>query len=138
MSVNDLCPIPTLNTGKPIISMAPLVDIVFLLLIFFMVTTVFPENDGLLIEKPLSENSASLGKESVIIKLDQKGDAFWEGKRVTADDIERLLKVELATNPYVMVTVHTDRRATTEALINIIDAAKSGGAKKLGIATDEK
>ncbi len=155
MTTDNLCPIPSwtkkaspavikmkhqqpLNTGKPEISMAPLVDIVFLLLIFFMVTTVFPENDGLVIEKPSSENAAALSDTQVIIKLDQQGVAYMEERPVTRDDITRLLKIELSAKPQLMVTVHADRRATTEALISIIDAAKAGGAKQLGIATDEK
>jgi len=138
MTTHDLDPIPTLNTGNPDISMAPLVDIVFLLLIFFMVTTVFPENDGLVIEKPSSENAAALSNEQIIIKLNQQGIAYFENQPVTTNDIERLLQIELAINPQRSVTVHADRRATTESLINIIDAAKAGGAKQLGIATDEK
>ncbi len=138
MSTNNLCPMPTLNTGKPEISMAPLVDIVFLLLIFFMVTTVFPENDGLVIEKPSSENAAALSDEKIIIKLSQQGIAYLDNRAVTADDIERLLKIKLVRKPQQMVTVHADRRATTEALINVIDAAKAGGARQLGIATDAK
>jgi len=147
MRRDDLCPrdwsgivqpMPKLNTGKPEISMAPLVDIVFLLLIFFMVTTVFPDNDGLLIEKPSSENGAALSDEQIVITLDQQGSAYIENQPVTTDDIERLLKAELAIKPQLAVTVHADRRATTESLINIIDAAKAGGARQLGIATDEK
>ncbi|HEB93002.1 MAG TPA: biopolymer transporter ExbD [Gammaproteobacteria bacterium] len=138
MPTDDPCPMPTVNTGKPEISMAPLVDIVFLLLIFFMVTTVFPENDGLLIEKPDSENAAALDNEHVIIKLDRQGIAYMEEQPVTTDDIERLLEIELAKKPQLAVTIHADRRATTESLIDVIDAAKAGGARQLGIATDEK
>lgn len=138
MRVDELCPIPRLNTGKPDISMAPLVDIVFLLLIFFMVTTVFPDDDGLLIEKPGSENAAALTDEQLVIKLDQQGVAYVEGQPVNTDDIERILKTEMFVRPQLAVTVHADRRATTEALINVIDAAKAGGAAQLGIAVDEK
>lgn len=138
MNTDDLCPLPELNMGKPEISMAPLVDIVFLLLIFFMVTTVFPENDGLVIEKPSSKNTATLNNEQIIIKLNQQGIAFFDDQAVTTDDIKRILKIELVNKAKQMVTVHADRRATTEALINIIDAAKAGGAKQLGIATDDK
>lgn len=138
MRVDEICPMPKLNTGRPEISMAPLVDIVFLLLIFFMVTTVFPDNDGLLIEKPSSENAVALTDQQIIIKLDQQGIAYIKGQSVNADDIKRLLRSELAVKSHLAVTIHADRRATTEALINIIDAAKAGGAKQLGIATDEK
>jgi len=138
MQTDDLCPMPVINTGKPEISMAPLVDIVFLLLIFFMVTTVFPENDGLLIEKPDSENTAALDNEPLVIKLDRQGIAYIKEQPVTANDIRRLLETELSIKPQRAVTIHADRRATTESLINVIDAAKAGGARQLGIATDEK
>ena len=138
MQTDDLCPLPEVSTGKPEISMAPLVDVVFLLLIFFMVTTVFPDNDGLLIEKPGSENSAALNNENIIIKLDRQGIAYMEEQPVTADDIKRLLEIELKSKPQLAVTIHADRRATTESLIDIIDAAKAGGARELGVATDEK
>ncbi len=138
MNTDDLCPLPTLNTGKPEISMAPLVDIVFLLLIFFMVTTVFPEDDGLVIEKPSSENATALSDEQIIIKLDHQGAVYLDDRPVTMDDVTRVLTFELAKKPQMMVTVHADRRATTEALIKVIDAAKAGGARQLGIATDEK
>ncbi len=138
MQTDDLYPLPEVSTGKPEITMAPLVDVVFLLLIFFMVTTVFPENDGLLIEKPSSENSASLNNENFIIKLDRQGIAYIEEHPVTSDDIKRLLELELASKVQLAVTIHADRRATTESLIDVIDAAKAGGARELGIATDEK
>ncbi|NOY62430.1 MAG: biopolymer transporter ExbD [Gammaproteobacteria bacterium] len=138
MSTDNLCPMPAVHTGKPEISMAPLVDIVFLLLIFFMVTTVFPENDGLLIEKPSSENAAALNNEQLIIKLDRHGIAYMEEQPVTSDDIKRLLKDELAVKPQLAITIHADHRATTASLIDVLDAAKSAGAKQLGIATDEK
>jgi len=132
------CKIPELEMGKPEISMAPLVDIVFLLLIFFMVTTVFPEKNALLIEKPQSDNSTFIREEQIIIKLDRLGDAFYKDQKITVADIARILKNQLQLNPALAVIVHADKRASTESLINIIDAAKAGGAQKLGIATDEK
>jgi len=138
MDTDQLIASPPLNTGKPEISMAPLVDIVFLLLIFFMVTTVFPENDGILIEKPTSENTASLADKNMVLKLDHNGLVYYKDVAVTFDDIKRLVKREIANNQDTSVIVHADKRATTEQLINVIDSAKSGGAKKLGIATDEK
>ena len=134
---STLCTIKP-KTGKPEITMAPLVDIVFLLLIFFMVTTVFPVNDGLVIEKPSSENTAPTDTEHLVIKLDQQGISYFKGHAVTTDDIKRLLRNEFTVTPTRSVTVHADQRATTESLINIIDAAKAAGAKQLGIATDEK
>jgi len=138
MRSDDLCTQAPSNMGKPEISMAPLVDVVFLLLIFFMVTTVFPDNEGLTIEKPSAENSASMNDDPFTIQLDQFGISYIKNKKVTLDDIKRLVKTEVTTNPQLAVMVQADRRAQTESLINIIDAAKTAGATHLGIATDEK
>jgi len=130
--------IPELKIGKPEITMAPLIDIVFLLLIFFMVTTVFPENDGIVIEKPVSKNTARLQDKSMVLKLDANGQIYFNDIVVTLKDIKRLVAREININNNVSVIVHADKNSTTEQLIKVIDSAKSGGASQLGIATDEK
>jgi len=130
--------IPALKIGKPEITMAPLIDVVFLLLIFFMVTTVFPENDGIVIEKPVSENTATLQDKNMVLKLDANGQIYFKNIAVTSEDIKRLVAREIDLNNKMSVIVHADKNSTTEQLIKIIDAAKSGGASQLGIATDEK
>jgi len=130
--------LPAPKAGKPEITMAPLIDVVFLLLIFFMVTTVFPENEGIFIEKPVSENTASLDDKNIVLKLDPQGRAYFKDEAVTLDDIKRLVVREIAINRNISVIVHADKHSTTEQLINVIDSAKAGGANKLGIATDEK
>ncbi len=130
--------IPKANTGKPEITMAPLVDIVFLLLIFFMVTTIFPDDEGVVIEKPASENAAPLENDNIILKLDQHGAVYFKNRKVNLSELEQLLKTELAGKPDGSVLLHADRRSTTEVLVQVIDISKAAGAKHLGIATDEK
>ncbi len=118
--------------------MAPLVDIVFLLLIFFMVTTIFPDNEGVVIEKPASENAAPLENDNIILKLDQQGSVYFKSRKVDLSELEQLLKSELAGKPDSGVLLHADRRSTTDSLVRVIDICKAAGARHLGIATDEK
>lgn len=129
--------IPRLNTGKPEISMAPLIDVVFLLLIFFMVTTVFPDQ-GIVIEKPESEQRSRLPDNHLILKLDENNRIYFKNSSVTVDEIQRLLETEVKMNPGVSVVIKADKRSTTGILIQLIDAAKTSGARLLGIATDDK
>jgi len=114
-----------------------LVDVVFLLLIFFMVTTIFPDNEGIVIEKPSSENSASLPDKPFRIQLDQKGQAYINKAAVSLADVTRLLKDQTALKPELNVLLVADRRSTTAQLMALVDAAKAGGAQSLAIATDE-
>jgi len=130
--------LPTIKAKGPEINMSPLVDVVFLLLIFFMVTTVFPDKDGIIIEKPESEHAVSLTDKNIIIKIDLNGKAYYQEKPVTINDLKRLLKGQLQINSDLPVIIQADKQTRTEALIEVIDAAKSSGAKQLGLAADEK
>jgi len=129
--------IPELKTGKPEISMAPLIDVVFLLLIFFMVTTVFPDQ-GIIIEKPESEQASRLPNNHMVLKLDQHNKIYFNNAAVTIKDIHRLLITEVKLNPDISIVIKADKDSNTGILIQLIDAAKTSGAKLLGIATDDK
>jgi len=122
----------------PEINLSPLIDVVFLLLIFFMVTTVFPEKDGIIIEKPESEHAVSLTDKNIIVKIDASGKAYYQDKAVNLKDLTRLLKAQLQIDGNLPVIIHADKKTQTEALLKVIDAVKSSGAKQLGLAADEK
>ena len=126
---------PELQTGKPEVSMAPLIDVVFLLLIFFMVTTVFPENRGFVIEKPASDNSEQLQLKKLVFVVDRQGDVQFKERAVTDDDITRLVREQVRAAPDTAVFLKVDRLTSTENLIRVMDACKSGGVERVGIAT---
>ena len=128
---------PELDAGSPEISMAPLIDVVFLLLIFFMVTTVFPENRGLMIEKPESVHSEPLAMKKIVFNVNKDGDVFFQEKHIDVKDVKRLVKEQLNTAPDTAVLMHVDKSATTEIFIKVMDACKQGGAKNVGIATND-
>ena len=134
----SLLSVPKPRTGKPEIVMAPLVDIVFLLLIFFMVTTVFPEHSGMQIEKPKSDQTAILDDRQITISVDERGTVFYRNKRVTIDELRVMLKEDILLQPDKMVLIKADRRARVETLVDVMDAGKGSGARKMGIATDER
>lgn len=126
---------PKLEAGTPEISMAPLIDVVFLLLIFFMVTTVFPENRGLIIEKPESKQSEPLAMKKITFLVSKTGEIQFKKRSIELHDIERLVKETLTAAPDTAVLIQVDRRAPTEIFIKVLDACKAGGAKQVGIAT---
>ena len=126
---------PQLKTGRPEITMAPLIDIVFLLLIFFMVTTVFPENRGFIIEKPESEHSEQLKLKKITFTVNQAGEIQFQDKQITPEDVKRLVREQLRAAPDTSVLLQVDRRAQTQHLIQVMDACKLGGANRVGIAT---
>jgi len=128
--------IPRLQTGKPEITMAPLIDVVFLLLIFFMVTTIFPDNHGLIIERPTSTNAESLPDKQLRFVINERGDIFHQKSKITSANATQLVRQQLANEPASTVLLEVDRRTATESLIRIMDACKQGGAQQIGIVTD--
>ncbi len=127
---------PQLECGTPEITMAPLIDVVFLLLIFFMVTTVFPDNRGMEIEKPESEFSEALQMKRVLFELFKDGSVMYKNKNIELTDVTRLVKEQLAAAPDTAVMLKVDKDATTQSLISLMDACKSAGAKRVGIASE--
>jgi biopolymer transport protein ExbD len=127
---------PEISGGKPEISMAPLIDVVFLLLIFFMVTTVFPENRGIVIQKPETQSSEPLVMKKIMFVIDKQGTVFFKNQEVDLANIERLVREQLTASPGSAVLLRVDRRVTTDIFIRVMDACKLGGAKQVGIATD--
>ena len=130
--------LPEIKRKSLDINLSPLVDVVFLLLIFFMVTTVFPDKSGIIIEKPDSENAASMGDENIIVKIDAKDNFYIQDKPLNLNDLRRVLKSKLDIRQNSPVIIHADKNAKTEILVKVIDAAKSSGAKQIGLATNDK
>jgi len=137
MEIENLIKPYELPKSKPEISLAPLIDIIFLMLIFFMVTTVFPENKGMVIQKPNSKHISSLISESKIIKLNKAGKLSLKDTIMSYEDLKRVLKIEFENNAAMSVIIQADKDSTTESLIKIIDVCKTIGIKNIGVATEE-
>lgn len=125
-----------LDTGKPEITMAPLIDVIFLLLIFFMVTTVFPENKGLVIAKPESENTKQLSPDQIEFLIDDNNQIYFQKEKLALSDVTRIVKQELEVKPDISILLKVDKLSTTEIFIKAMDACKAGGASNISIATD--
>jgi len=126
---------PGIESGRPEVTMAPLIDVVFLLLIFFMVTTVFPDNRGMEIERPESEYSEPLPLKRLLFTLNHDGALYYQERQITLPDISRLVREQLSAAPDTAVMLLVDKRATTQSLMTLMDACKSAGAFRVGIAS---
>ncbi len=116
------------------INVSPLIDVVFILLIFFIVTTVFVRETGIDVERPRSASASELSREAILLAVDEKGTVFHGGRamdlRAVRGTIRRLLRGD--ERP---VIIQADRRTSTEDLVAVIDEAKLAGASSVNIAT---
>ena len=80
------------NKAQAEIRMAPLIDMVFILLIFFLVTTSFVAETGITVEKPQARSSESLDKESLMVGIGPTGQVYVEGRRVSMFSLRSLVR----------------------------------------------
>jgi len=121
--------------GEAAVDMSPLIDCVFILLIFFIVTTTFVEETGVEVNKPDAATASSLEKNSVLIALTAEGQVIYGGKEIGISGVQREVKRALAADQDVPVIVQADKDSKTDLLIRIIDEAKLADARKISVAT---
>jgi len=118
------------------LDMTPLVDVVFNLLIFFMLSTTFVTTPGIKINLPeASSKELKVQEKEVRIALTKKGKIYLNRKLVTLDDVRKILKQKARINPKMLVIIQADEQVTHGKVVQIMDIAKSSGLNKLAIAT---
>ena len=117
------------------IDMSPLMDCVFILLIFFIVTTTFVEETGIEVDKPQAAATATkLEKTSILLALTEKGEIVYGGREIGISGVQPLVK-RMLQKEEIPVIVEADKSAQTGLLVRVIDEAKLGGAVKVSVAT---
>lgn len=115
------------------IDISPLMDCVFILLIFFIVTTTFVEETGVEVDKPQAASSVRLEKTSILIALTDKGEVVYGGREIGFSGIQPLVR-RLLQKEQLPVIIQADANAQSGLLVRVIDEAKLAGAEKVSIA----
>ncbi len=116
---------------KPVINIAPVVDVLFLLLIFFMVTSTFVEQPNIKLELPSTRHSEATKIERMVLTISRDGQLFLQDKPVEKKDLEKeLRRVILDTGDEVLV-LKADKLVPYGVVIGIMDDAKGAGFKKI-------
>ena len=126
------------RNSPPDISMAPLVDCVFLLLIFFLLTSTFSEKQAIKIELPKS-STATPHKEKIIeIELSNDGRIRLRGKPVELHELSERLKVEVDKIGKQPIFLVADGRVPLDRIVEIIDCVREAKLETISIATKRK
>ena len=120
------------------IDITPMLDVVFIMLIFFIVTTSFVKESGIEVSRPSAQTSKKQQKASIIVGIRANGE-IWIGKRkvdlsALRANIERLH----AESPEGTVVVTADKRSETGLLVSVMDQIKLAGVEKISISADSK
>ncbi len=117
--------------------MSPLIDMVFLLLIFFMVTAVFTKDSGVNINRPTAQSAIALDANAIFFTIDASGDIKHAGQPYTIAQIPNLL-AEINPARQAPVTIIADRAVPTGLTLQLIDACQLAGLENIAIAASKK
>jgi biopolymer transport protein ExbD len=120
------------------IDMTPMLDIVFIMLIFFIVTTSFVKEAGIEVLKPKASNSKSNKSGNVFIAIKPNGDVWMDKRQVDIERVAANIERMLAEQPTDTVIVQADKEAKHGVVVKVMDAIKSAGDLKITIAAEKK
>jgi biopolymer transport protein ExbD len=120
---------------KTDINISPMIDMVFILLIFFIVTTVFVEEQGIDVDKPVpSVDPKDDDKdEPVLLRVNRNNQVTWHNEVIGIARVELIVRNALAKSPDLPVILQVERGAVAGTMIQVMDKANIGGAKKISV-----
>ena len=116
------------------INIAPLIDMVFILLIFFLVTTSFVKETGVDISRPSASTAVSSKGAVILIGITQENRVYMDRREIDIRSVRANIERALAETPDSSVIIVADKKSSTGTVINVMDNCKIAGAEKVSLA----
>ncbi len=116
------------------INMGPLIDMVFLLLIFFVVTTSFVKETGIDVQRSTAATAEVKERGNILIGVNAEGEIYLEGKRIDVRSVRAHIERALAEDPESGVVVVADQKSETGAVVRVMDQCRLAGARDVSLA----
>lgn len=120
---------------SPVINITSLIDVMFILLIFFMVSSSFIEQPGMKLELPTTKSTEVTRVENLILHVSREGEIFLNEKQLAIDSVKTYLIIALAQSEEKTLILKADKEATHGLVVQLMDIAKQNGFKKIVIGT---
>mgnify|MGYP001358637270 CR=1 FL=1 len=119
-------------------NVAPLIDIVFILLIFFVVTTTFARDLGIEVERPSAASATEQPVNVVRVAVGRGGELAVDGRPTSAWRLEAEVQDRIAAYTEKNVLVVADRSVDAKTLVDVMDTCRQAGATQVALSVDEE
>lgn len=119
------------------IDITPMLDVVFIMLIFFIVTSTFVKESGVDVTRPDAETSVPTDALSIQIGITANNQIWFDKRQVDKRAVRANVEKGLAESPGAAVIIIADALSNTETLIEVMDQSRLAGAGNISVATDE-
>ena len=122
---------------EPEINITPMLDIVFIMLIFFIVTTTFVRETGVEVDRPDALTTEPRPQSNVLIAIRDNDEIWMNGRAIELSDVRTLVQRARAENPEGSVMLISDKAARTGMLVDVMDQVQAAGVTQIAISADE-
>ncbi|WP_440338899.1 ExbD/TolR family protein [Megasphaera elsdenii] len=124
---------------KPVFMIIPMIDIIFFLLVFFMMNSLQTvAQKALAVQLPQAQSASAPVQMPLIVTVDKAGHITLDNKPVTLDEASTLMKQHMADNANAAVILQADKDTAHGQVVAVMDMLKSAGVKRLAIAAKQK
>ena len=118
------------------INITPMLDVVFILLIFLIVTANFIKEPGLEVNRPDSETAEPTENAAILIAVGNAGEIYMDGRRIDKRQVKANVVRLLAENPQGSVVIQADEKATADTIMAVMDGAREAGVYNISLASE--
>ncbi|MBH0025947.1 biopolymer transporter ExbD [Pseudoalteromonas sp. SWN29] len=119
------------------INMTPMLDVVFIMLIFFIVTASFVKEAGIDVNRPEAATAVKKERANILVAISDTGEIWINKRQIDVRAVQANIERLKAENPQGSVVIQADKKATTEMLIKVMDASRAAGAFDVSIAAQD-
>jgi biopolymer transport protein ExbD len=120
------------------INITPMLDVVFIMLIFFIVTATFVKEAGIDVNRPDAATAVKQEKANILIAIGPSNDIWIDRRQVDIRSVRPNIERLHAENPQGSVVIQADKESKTDTLIQVMDAARQAGVYNVSIAAREQ
>lgn len=124
--------------GRVGLDLTPMTDVVFLVLTFFLLSSSFIAQSSIPVQLPKARSAQVQAEKRLLVSLNAEGHIFLNRRRILKKDLSKELSRQLAAEKDLFVILRADERVSHGSVVEILDLARTAGAARLAIATDEK
>ncbi len=119
------------------INVTPMLDVVFIMLIFFIVTASFVKESGIDVNRPEANTATQQDRANILVGISANGEIWINRRRIDLSSVRANIERLSAENPQGTVVIQADEEAPTKLLVGVMDASREAGVYNISIATSQ-
>ena len=119
------------------VDITPMLDVVFIMLIFFIVTATFVKESGIDVDKPSAATAIVQEKASILVAIDADNQVWINRRQVDLRSVRSIIERLHAENPKGTVVIQADKESINDTLIQVMDASRRAGVYDIALATSD-